>query len=280
MNLPMTRLWREPLLHFLLIGAALFGLYALTNDFQSEATKRIVVDRGQVEQLRAAFKLTWSRLPTSAELETMIENHVREEIFYREALARGLDQNDPMVRRRLRQKLEFMLEDLSAATVDDTEIENFYQTNLDRYRADAQATFRQVFLHPGSHADLELAAEQRLMQLADGADIQTVGDATLLATEFRLARQSEIARDFGPEFAEQVIAAPMQTWTGPIYSAFGAHLVRIDERISSRQLALDEVRPQVRRDYLVQRQQAQKDLAYQRLREGYEISIEQVTGTE
>lgn len=107
------KLWREPLVHFLLIGAALFVFYDQTREQGSEAPNRIVMSSGEVEQLAANFKRTWMRPPTETELSALIENYVREEVFYREALAMGLDQSDPVVRQRMRSKLEFILEDLS-----------------------------------------------------------------------------------------------------------------------------------------------------------------------
>ena len=118
MRISIKHLWREPLVHFLLIGAALFVLFDMTQEQGGEAPNRIVVSSGQVEQLAAQFKRTWMRPPTQDELAALVENHVREEVFYREALAMGLDQNDPLIRRRMRQKLEFILEDLSAGSSD------------------------------------------------------------------------------------------------------------------------------------------------------------------
>lgn len=267
-------LWHEPLLHFLLIGAGLFGLYALQNDIEPEAPKRIVVTPGQVEQLSERFQRTWSRKPTDEETRGLIESYLREEIFYREAVAMGLDQNDPLVRQRMRQKLEFMLEDLSAATIDDAGVAEFYAENSERYRIPARASLRQVYLDPDRHADLEATVRQLRAELDDGAGFETLGDRSMLPASFELATENELARNFGADFARAVVDLPVSTWSGPVFSAFGAHLVRIEELVEARIPGLDEVEAQVRRDYQIRRQQQQKDLAYQRLREEYEVIVQ------
>ncbi len=272
--MPLKDLWREPLLHFLLIGAGLFGLYAMQNEIEPETPNRIVITPGQTAQLVDRFQRTWSRKPTDEEMRGLIENFVREEIFYREALAMGLDRDDPLVRQRMRQKLEFMLEDLSAATIDEAGVADYFARNAERYRIESQLTFRQVYLDPARHADLDTAMAKLRIELENGADPETVGDRTMLPPAFELASESELARNFGAQFATQVLDLPVSSWTGPVYSAFGAHLVRIDERVDARIPELAEVRAEVRRDYQVERQREQKDLAYQQLREGYEVIVE------
>lgn len=273
-------LWREPLLHFLLIGLALFVYYDLARVGVSEAPNRIVVSNGQVEQLASNFQRTWMRPPSETELAALIENQVREEVFYREAVAMGLDQNDSIVRRRMRMKLEFLLEDLSSVDVEDDELQAFLQRNADAFRLDARVSFEQVYLNPDRHEDLAAATEQLLDSLNNGANPDSLGDPMLVPRDYSLARQSEIARDFGEEFAASVVALAPGDWTGPIYSPFGAHILRISERIDARLPALVEIREQVKRDYLVQRRKEQKDLAYQKLREGYEVTIEPPSGGE
>ncbi|MEJ2176999.1 MAG: peptidyl-prolyl cis-trans isomerase, partial [Gammaproteobacteria bacterium] len=123
MNL--KNLWREPLLHFLIVGVALFYIFDLRQGEQSEAPNRIVVDGTQIQQLTEKFKRTWLRTPTQVELDGLIENHIREEVFYREALAMGLDQGDPLVKNRLKTKLEYMLEELSAVEASEEELTAF-----------------------------------------------------------------------------------------------------------------------------------------------------------
>ena len=166
----LSRLWREPLLHFLLIGFALFLYYDMAGDNTEAPPKLIHIDRGQVQLLAKGFERTWSRPPQPAELEAMIENHVREEVFYREALALGLDQDDPLVKRRMRMKLEFLLEDLSAQDYDDAILDEYRLKNADRFRQDARLSFRQVYLNPEKRSDLDNDANNLLAQLEAAND--------------------------------------------------------------------------------------------------------------
>jgi hypothetical protein len=267
-------MWREPLVHFLLIGAALFLFYDLTREQGIEAPKHIEVNSGQVEQLAANFKRTWMRPPTESELTSLVENHVREEVFYREALVMGLDQNDPMVRRRMRMKLEFILEDLSTEEVTDDVLTAFLQRHSDKFRTQPQASFQQLYLNPDKRRDLVAEAETMLTSLNDGAAPESVGDPTLLPADYRLATQSEIARSFGERFALDVVELTPGDWTGPFYSPYGGHLLKVSERVEARLPALADIRALVEREYLAQRRKEQKNLAYQKLREGYQVTIE------
>ncbi|MDJ0780114.1 MAG: peptidylprolyl isomerase [Gammaproteobacteria bacterium] len=274
MPLNIKTLWREPLLHFLLLGFALFLYYDLAGDDVEAPPKRVHVDRGAVQQLAANFQRTWSRPPTAAELDAMVEGYVREEIFYREALAMGLDQDDPLVRRRLRMKLEFMLEDLSAQNVDDAVLATYLQQNADTFRVEPQVSFVQVYLDPDRRADLEADAAQLLASLSDGADPELSGDPTLAPRAYPLTPQSVIARDFGDGFAQTVSNLPPGDWSGPHYSPFGAHLVKVEQQVEARMPALAEVRDTVLREYRAEQSRIQKDIAYQKLRETYEVTVE------
>jgi hypothetical protein len=279
MSLRLNTLWRQPLLHFLLIGAALFLFYDMVGEGDSEvSSKRIHIDRGQAQQLVANFERTWSRPPSRDQLQAMIESYVREEVFYREALAMGLDQNDPMVRRRMRMKLEFMLEDLSGQDASDKVLSDFLIQNTDRFRDEAQVSFRQVYLDPDGHLDLENEAAQLLSRLNNGGDPGALGDPTLAPRTYQLTSQSMIARDFGDNFAHEIVSLPAGHWSGPIYSPFGAHLVKINARVDARLPELVEIRDEVLREYLANKREQQKNLAYKKLRESYEITVEPLNG--
>ena len=273
-------LWREPLLHFLLIGFALFLYYDQASENVEALPKRIHVNRGQVQQLAANFERTWSRPPLPAEIDAMVENFVREEVFYREALALGLDQDDPLVKRRMRMKLEFILEDLSAQDYSDDVLNGYLQQNADSFREESRVSFRQVYLNPDRRADLAADAEKILGDLQDGANPDSLGDPTLAQRAYPLARESEIARDFGDEFARKLVALPPGDWTGPLYSPFGAHLVKIDEHIEARLPELPEIRDRVLRDYQAEQRKLQKDVAYQKLREGYTVTVDSLADTD
>ena len=202
-------LWREPLLHFLLIGFALFVYYDLASENPEVPAKRIHVNSGQVQQLASNFERAWSRPPAPQELDAMIDSYVREEVFYREAMAMRLDHNDPMVRRRMRMKLEFMLQDLSGQDASDEVLGDFLGQNPDRFREDARVSFQQVYLNPDLRPQLDKDAQQILSPLIEGSDPATLGDRTLVPGTFQSARQSEVERDFGDEFARQVVLLPV-----------------------------------------------------------------------
>lgn len=276
MKMSIKHLWREPLVHFLCIGIALFLIYGLMNEQGTTAPDRIVVNSGQIEQLSSNFKRSRMREPTESELTALIESHIREEVFYREALAMGLDQNDPLVRRRMRMKLEFILEDLSSQNISDEKLTLFMQQYPEKFRIPAQISFQQVFLNPDKRKDLAADAKKLLVSLKDGVSPEALGDRTLLSFEYSLMTQSEIAHTFGEGFAEDVIVRMPGDWIGPVYSEYGGHLLKINEHVEESKPKLEDIRALVEREYLVKIRKEQKDLAYQKLREGYEVTIEPV----
>ncbi|MGB5408480.1 MAG: peptidylprolyl isomerase [Thiogranum sp.] len=270
------RFWREPLVHFLFIGAGLFLLFGMTQEQSSDAPNRIVVSPSQIEQLAAQFKRTWLRPPREEELARLIEGYVRNEVYYREALAMGLDRNDPQVRQRMRLKLEFLLEDLTAEGAPSDEVlTKFMQQHPDDFRLEHRVSFLQLYLNPDKHRDFAADTKRLMASLEDGAAPESVGDPTLLQLEYVLASQSAIARDFGEELALEVVTLAPGEWVGPLFSRLGGHLIKVTERVEGRMPALAEVRSQVEREYLARRRQELKDMAYQKLSEGYEVVIEQ-----
>jgi len=273
----LNALWKEPLVHFLLIGVVLFTAFELRQEEEgSAASNRILVDTGQVEQLVARFTRTRLRPPTDIELAALIEGHIREEVYYRQALAMGLDQDDAVLRQRMRMKLEFLLEDLAAEVApSDEQLTRFMRDHPERFREEPRLSFTQVFLNPDNHQDLVADAMQMLTRLNNGVPPETEGDRTLLGQEYLLATQHEITRVFGDSFALQIVVLDPGEWTGPLYSAYGGHLVRVSAKQEERFPVLAEIRKQVERDYMAERRQELKDITYRKLREGYEIIIEE-----
>jgi hypothetical protein len=271
---------REPLLHFLVLGGLLFLLFGLTREPVRDA-RQIRITAGQVEQLAARFSRTWMRPPTEEELAGLIERHIRGEVFYREALAMGLDQDDPYVRNRLGQKLEFLLDDLSTETMPDDETLALYlRQHPERYREPARVSFRQVYLNPERRPQLEADAARLLQRLRAGADPAGLDDVSLLRQAFEDVSQPEIGRHFGDAFAEALLELEPGQWLGPIPSGLGAHLVRVTDRRPARFPGLGEVRPQVLRDWQDQRAREQKEQAYARLRQRYDIIVEPLEAVE
>jgi hydrogenase/urease accessory protein HupE len=264
----MLRPWlREPLVHFLAMGALLFLLFSLKG---GSGSSRIVVTPGEVDSMAATFARTWQRPPTEQELKGLLDDRVRDEMAVREAVSLGLDRDDAVIRRRLRQKLEFIVEgDEDAVPVTDAELQAFLDRHADKYRIEPTFTFRQVYLNPdrrrGSLEADGLALLQSLSVVGEHADISRAGDALMLPSGLERATRSEVARQFGDAFAGALVEAPTGRWTGPVPSGFGVHVVFIRDRVDGRAARLDEVRQEVERDLLTERRKERLDRMYREL---------------
>ena len=281
----MKRMLTEPLVHFLLIGALLFlGFSLFKSDGQSLETT-IVVTTNDIKILKADFERTWQRPPRKAELEGLIEEKIREEIAYREGLELGLDRNDPYIRRRLRMKLELMLEDISAqGSPADEELQQFLDDNREKFRQEPRYGLSQVYLNPAQRrGTLEKDAEELLERLkrgGDHVDLMQIGDSIMLPRDFPLSPASVINRQFGSDFTAQLADLETGIWQGPIRSGYGVHLVLIDERVEGRDPELEEIRSLVEREYELVLRKELKEKIYAKLREKYIVEIEPLTSTE
>jgi len=271
---------REPLLHFLAIGAALFLFFHFSSGGSAgPGSTRIVISTGQIAHLEAGFTRTWSRPPSEAELKGLIDEWVREEIAVREAMAAGLDRDDSVMRRRLRQKLEFLVEDSAEASPPtDDELKAWLAKHADEYRSEPRVAFRQVFVsrdRRGAAAEADAAAIlKRLTAEGSSARIATLGDATMLPADFDLAPLRDVDRMFGAGFARQLDAAELGKWSGPIRSGYGLHLVLVHERVEGALPNLEALRPVARREVLAERRKRQLAAMYDRLLEKYTVVIE------
>lgn len=270
------RFLREPLLQFFLLGLALFAAYRILGGGErAQRTDRIVVDAGQIERLSGEFYRVWARPPTRADLERLIEEHIKEEMLYREALALGLDRDDEVVRRRMRRKMEFLNESLvEVLDPTDEELQAWFEKHADRYRRPAGVSFVQVYVSPDRHADPGRRAETVLARLsARGEPDPGMGDPTLLPERMH-ASLDEVDRTFGGSFAEELSDAPLDEWSGPFASGYGLHLVRLTAREPARLPTLDQVREEVERDWRHERRQRADATLYDALRERYEVRVE------
>ena len=274
------RLVREPLVHFLLLGALLFGAYLYSHGVPSNSdSNRIVIDEAQMASIAAAFQRTWLRPPTHAELVGLVQDRIKEEILYREALALGLDQDDQVIRRRLRQKMEFFNTDLTEPEPPtEAELQAYLEANMDRFRSPERLSFTQVYLRPtGTPKDGQEWATVLLRQLAghppSEVDLEMLGDATLLPRAMHQADTHEVGRTFGKGFAEELSAAALGRWSGPHPSPYGLHLVYVSERLPAREPKLGEVRSAVERDWLAERQREANERFYQAMRARYTVEV-------
>jgi hypothetical protein len=267
----------EPLVQFLLLGAGLFVLYQTVSPNPEVAPNRIVVDAGQVERLAQQFERIWLRAPSASELSGLIESHVKEEIFYREALALGLERNDLVIRRRLMQKMEFLNDSIAERNPTDTELQAYLDAHPKKFSAPARTSFRQVYLkaekdRARSHARAEWV---RARLLASTIQASEVGDATLLPPEMENASARDVSGLFGEAFAKTLTEVPVGSgWQGPIESPYGLHLVEVNARDPGGPLPLSAVRDAVEREWQAGQRAKAQQAFYATLRERYQVSIE------
>ena len=272
----MRRLIREPLLHFLVLGALLFALYGWIHR-GAAAPDEIVVSRGQVDSLRAQFERTWQRDPSAVELQGLIDAWVRDEVLYREGRALGLDGDDPVIRRRVAQKVEFLAEGLTPAAPTEAELQTWLDQHADNYRLEARYSFEQLYFDPLRHgerlaADLESA--RRLLAKGKPA----TGDATMLPPAMRNASSAEVLGIFGSEFVPQLDHLRVGEWSGPIESGYGVHVVKLTLRTAGRPARLDEVQAAVERDLLHDRTERGRSRFYAGLLGKYKVRVEPAAG--
>ena len=274
-----VRLLREPLLQFLALGAMLFALYGLAGKRSAEAPEKIVVSASRVANLGDGFARTWRRLPNEQELQGLIEDYIRDEVFYREGRAAGLDRDDVIIRRRVRQKMEFLADDMSVPEPSDEQLAAYLASNPERFRAEDQLTFHQVFLSATRRAntiDNDSKQIASILARADGAvDATVLGDPFLLGEEFRNVSPSKVTSIFGESFAKQISVMEKGRWQGPISSGFGQHFVFISEWVSGNLPSLDAVRPVVHREWANARRLEAEQKLYASLRNRYEIVVEE-----
>jgi peptidyl-prolyl cis-trans isomerase C len=277
----MKQLIREPLVHFLVIGALLFGLYRIANnETSSTVNNRISITAGDIEQMRAIFIRQRQRPPTEQELKGVINARVYEEVLYREALAMGLDRDDTIVRRRLAQKFEFLTDDLSdPGNPSEAELAEFFKEHGDRYQVPGRLSFVHIYFSAGKRGKrVEEDAKNDLVRLrgsASAAAIEEMGDAFLLEQEYKRIALDEIDKIFGTGFAAELTKIPLREWQGPIASGYGMHLVKVDNSETSRASALNAVREQVKRDWFDAKRRQIKEAAFKKLRERYQVVIDE-----
>ena len=270
-----ARRWlRDPLVGFALLGVAVFALDAwLAGDGPARPVIEITADT--VDGLRARWIAQWGREPTAAEMRTLVDEAVDEEVLYREALRLGLDRDDAIVRRRLAQKLTFILEDAGAPeTPAPAAVAAYYARHTERYRRPGRTTFDHVFLSADARADPAGDAAAVLDGLRTGAgDWRRLGDPFMLARAYADRSDRDIAALFGQDFAAAVSALPAGGWRGPVASTYGAHLVRVNGRTAARLPALAEIRDRVVADLREDDRRDRSRAAYRELRDAYEVGL-------
>jgi hypothetical protein len=268
------------LLHFLLLGALIFLVYGWVSD--ERRADEIFISAGQQDNLINTFARTWQRPPTAVEFKGLLDDYVREEIAYREGRVMGLDENDVIIRRRLRQKLELLAEDVASLSAPvDADLQAFLDANVEDYLIEPRFSFQQIYFSTDRREDAAADATQQLAELqstAETVDFSVLGDPIALPGRIENARLDEIARLFGSNFSEQLQAAGTEQatglWIGPLQSGFGLHLVRIIAEVPGSKPDLEQVRESVQRDWFSIKRREAVDGMYQRLAENFSIEIE------
>lgn len=274
------KLIREPLFQFVILGLAIFAIYAFASDrLSTNESATIRMTPSDVELLSATFERQWQRSPTEGELTNLVKARIREEVFYREALAVGLDQNDMIVRRRMVQKMEMLSQDLALlADPTDTELQAFFDEHKEDYRIPPELSFSHVYFNLDRRGDAAEAEAQRLL-----AELRTQspppvraperGDRFMLGYDFNRFSSPQVAREFGEPFADALTELE-PGWQGPVLSGYGLHLVYLETRIDGRIPIWTEVRDRLVMDFNRMRSDRSKDALYEGLLQKYEVVIE------
>ena len=273
----MRKIFKEPLLVFFLLGGAIFVLFQQVSDMGRPDNADIVVSEKRIELLTKGFEKIWQRPPLAEELDGLIENYIRQEVFYREALAMGLDKNDDVVRRRLRQKMQFISEDISAlAEPTEQELAEYLAAHQQDYRQPRRYSFHQIYFDPsrrGKTAEQDAEALLKKLQTTD-IDIAELGDSLMLESRFTNTSERRIEHVFGFRFAKSLAAMDIGSWQGPVRSGLGLHLVRIDDLVDGKDAELNDVRALVLRDFTALRRKQTNDDLYELLRKRYRVTVE------
>ena len=260
-----ARLLREPLVHFLAAGALVFALFGNST---SADERRIVVDAAQVERLAGQFAQNFRRAPSADELDALIRDDVKEEVYYREALRLGLDRDDEVVRRRMRSKMEAFADTAEdVADPDDVTLQRWLDTHAARFAGEAAYSFDQRYL--GSDA---ARAQKGLARLRQGAEF--AGDAIPLPAQFESIGAGEVADLFGDGFSAALDRLPIGQWRGPVGSGLGQHLVRVRARQPAPKPQLSAIRQRVENDWRAAMARERSERAYRALLNRYEVVIE------
>jgi len=277
-----ARHWlREPLLHFLLLGGVLFAAYGYfeRGSGAAETSKQIRLTMDDVVAMNAFFQSQWRRPPTPAEFGRLVENKIQEEILYREAVAMGLDKDDTIVKRRMAQKLQFLAEDVAAAHEPDrAELEAWYAKNADKFAVPGRINFRQIYFSPDRRGErVREDAEKALAKLAgqpvDSKLAASLGDPFMLQDYYGDSTPQQLAKEYGPAFAQSIFRVKPGAWQGPIESGFGWHLVFVDSFIPGRSPALEEILPDVKTAWLGAQKEEAWRKAYDAMRAKYTVWI-------
>lgn len=269
----------DPLLHFLIIGGVGFALLSWLD--AGPEPEQILISADRVAELARTAELLQGRAPTEAELERLVADAVREEVYYREALALGLDVDDTVVRQRLIEKMRELAENVVDPVPADTDLEAWFAANRERFRIPEQVSFDHVFFSPSERGDRAVAdAEAALAALGNGGEPGDYGDRTPLAGRFEAADAARVRTLFDDPLTDAVFTEAVDVWLGPFESGFGWHLARVTERTAARDPEFAEVADRVRDVYAAEQLAAANAAAFAEMREDFSIAVQWQPGSD
>ena len=266
------RFVRDPLFVFIVIGVLLFAVDSLRQPGSSD--RNIVVSKNDIQRLHDQWLSQMGSEPTPAQLEGLIDGHVREEMFVREARKLGLEHDDVIIRRRLAQKLQFVVEDRALLEPpSDTTLRSYFDRHQERYQVAERLTFSHVFFSP-ERRDSAAQDAINLLESIDDGNWRQLGDSFMLRRTYTQATPTEIRRDFGSRFMTSLSSLSIGTWQGPVVSGYGHHLVKLTQRYAARESTFDEAIDRVRNDFNLDRRTEANATELHAMRENYRIRIE------
>ena len=266
------KILQEPLLHFVVVGSFIFLI--LSNNEATTTKPQVIISKGKINQLTSQFTKTRQRIPSSEELTALINNQVREDLAFKHGAQMGLVENDAIIKRRVQQKLEFMLSD-SIASIKPTkkELQDYLNTHEEKFYISPGYSFKHIYINPQLHENTQIVIANLLTQDLDEI-YQESGDSMMLASEYSDVSSAEVSRLLGQTFANNLDVLTLNKWQGPVVSGYGLHVVRIDIKIPSHVAKLNEVLSEVKRDYRIDKQQRALESFYQELQTQYRITVE------
>jgi peptidyl-prolyl cis-trans isomerase C len=274
------RFWREPLIHFFVLGLAVFGLHAAL-ERQPETPVNdpylVEVSSADVEWMRTIFNKQMGREPGVQDLRGQVNQLIREQILSREAVAMGFDEGDMVVRRRLAQKMEFLFQDIAAlAEPTEDDLRQYFFENRRKYEFPPRITFTQAYFSIDNRgADVAKQAAQALIKADnDPYKVPTGGDASLLSPGCDQCSVREIRNRFGPDFAEAVKNLAAGLWQGPVKSAYGFHAVYVHERLDAKLPNFIEIIDRIKNDWISVKQAENRRMVYGEIRSRYRVLLE------
>jgi hypothetical protein len=270
---------REPLVHFLVLGAALFVAYELRQRHAAaDESSQIAFSAGDVAQLAAHFESENHRPPTAEELDSLVEARIEEEVLYREALRLGLDRDDALIKARLAEKMRFFAADISdIQEPTDAELQAYFQAHTDRFIEPSRVTFRHIYFSNdrrgvAAKTDAETALPKLAAEPKDSQLASTLADSFMFLDYYNDYPLDELASEFGQTFCQAISTTPPGSWAGPLQSAHGWHLVFVDRVTPARTPDFAAAKNEAKTSWLNEQQAAAWQKSYQQMRDRYTVA--------